>query len=46
MTIIYKNTHKEDFINLLTELGETVNPDETIFQLKTKFKATEISKKT
>ena len=33
-----------DFLNLLTELGENVNPDDKIFQLKTKFKATQIFK--
>ena len=29
----------EDLLNLLPELGETVNPDDTIFQLKTKIEA-------
>ena len=40
ITNIYKNSHKEDLSNLLIELGDTVNPDEMIFQLKTKIKAT------
>ena len=29
-------------MNLLTKLGETVNPDETIFQLNKKIEATAI----
>ena len=44
MTIIYKNTCKEDLLNLLTELVENVNLDDMIFQLKTKIEATEIFK--
>ena len=44
MINIYKNTRKEDFLNLLTELGEIVNPDVTTFELKTKNKAREIFK--
>ena len=45
MTNIYKNTRKEDLLNLLTELGETATSEDTIFQLKTKIEATEIFKK-
>ena len=44
MINIYKNTRTEDLLNLLTESGETANPDDTIFQLKTKIEATEIFK--
>ena len=44
MTSMYKNTWKEDLINLLIELGESVSSDETIDQLKTKIETTQIFK--
>ena len=44
MTNMYKNTRKEDLVNLLIELGESVSSDETIVQLKTKIETTQFFK--
>ena len=44
MTNMYKNPRKEDLVNLLIELGESVSPDEKTAQLKAKIEITQFFK--